>query len=91
LTARAGEPVTKDELIAAVWGGVVVEESNLKVHISALRKALNDGHDGKRYVVNIPRRGYCFVAPVLKSFEKGTSSRTTAPPSRADIRDHNLE
>src|SRR5271165_2611495 len=64
LTAKAGRPVTKDELIAAVWGGGVVEDSNLKVNVSALRKALGDGEDGNRYVANIPRRGYCFVAPV---------------------------
>ncbi len=76
LTARAGQPVTRDELAAAVWGGAVVEESNLRVNISALRKALGDGEDGNRYVANIPRRGYSFVAPVTvaKGFESVVSS-----------------
>jgi hypothetical protein len=55
LTARAGEPVPNGDLITAVWGGAAIEESNLKVHISALRKALRDGREGHRYIVHIPR------------------------------------
>jgi DNA-binding winged helix-turn-helix (wHTH) protein len=40
LVSAKGEVVTKDELMARVWSGLVVEESNIHVHISALRKAL---------------------------------------------------
>jgi DNA-binding winged helix-turn-helix (wHTH) protein len=40
-----------------------VEPENLKVQISALRRALRDGRDGNRFIINIPGRGYCFVAP----------------------------
>jgi predicted ATPase len=64
LVERAGTVVSKDELIARVWPTSVVEEINLRVHIAALRRALADGQDGQRYIVNIPQRGYSFIAPV---------------------------
>src|ERR1700741_1127603 len=64
LVERAGDLVSKDELIQRVWPNTIVEETNLKVHIAALRRALGDGRDGNRYVVNTPGRGYRFVAPV---------------------------
>lgn len=64
LIERAGEVVGKDELVTRAWPDTHVEESNLRVHIAALRKALGDGQPGQHYVVNVPGRGYCFVAPV---------------------------
>ena len=70
LVERVGEVLTRKELISRVWPDVTVEETNLRVHVTGLRKALGDGRDGARYVVNVPGRGYCFVAPV---------TRTTAP------------
>jgi DNA-binding winged helix-turn-helix (wHTH) protein len=64
LLERPGELVTKQELMARVWPNVFVEPANLSVHISALRRALRDGRDGGRFIINIPGRGYCFVAPI---------------------------
>src|SRR6266851_2162831 len=64
LVERPGELVSKRELIARVWPDTVVVEANLTVNVAALRRALGDGHDGNRYLVNVPGRGYCFVAPV---------------------------
>lgn len=63
LLEHAGTVVSNDELVRRVWPQSVVDESNLRVHISALRKALSDG-TGRTYIENIPLRGYCFVAPV---------------------------
>lgn len=48
LVERAGDLVSKEELIERVWPDTVVEESNLKVHIAALRRVLGDGRDGHR-------------------------------------------
>jgi predicted ATPase/DNA-binding winged helix-turn-helix (wHTH) protein len=70
LVERAGEVVTRAELISRVWPDVTVEEANLRVHIAGLRKALGDGREGARYVVNVPGRGYCFVAPATRSTEE---------------------
>jgi DNA-binding winged helix-turn-helix (wHTH) protein len=61
---RPGQLVTGQELVARVWQNLFVEPSNLTVQISALRRALRDGRDGNRFIINIPGRGYCFVAPI---------------------------
>ena len=64
LIGRPGEVVGKGELMARTWPGVTVEESSLRFHITQLRRALGDGQGSERYVVNVPGRGYCFVALV---------------------------
>jgi DNA-binding winged helix-turn-helix (wHTH) protein len=64
LLARAGELVSKQELMARVWPNVFVEPANLTVHMSALRRTLRDGRDGNRFIINVPGRGYSFVASV---------------------------
>ncbi|MDQ6685880.1 MAG: winged helix-turn-helix domain-containing protein, partial [Pseudomonadota bacterium] len=53
LVARRERIVPKDELIDVVWPGLVVEENNLQVQISALRKAL-----GAKAIATVPGRGY---------------------------------
>ncbi|MEO8488692.1 winged helix-turn-helix domain-containing protein [Pseudomonas sp.] len=60
LLETPGQFVSKAALIARVWPCSVVEENNLRVHIAALRRAL----DGARYILNEPQRGYCFAAPL---------------------------
>jgi predicted ATPase/DNA-binding winged helix-turn-helix (wHTH) protein len=64
LVERAGEVVTKDELFARVWPGLTVVESNLRAQVALVRKALRDGQAGARFLMNVPGRGYRFVAPV---------------------------
>ncbi len=66
LVEQAGTVVSKEQLIARVWPTSVVEEINLRVHIAALRRALGDGQNGLRYIINVPQKGYCFVAPVVQ-------------------------
>ena len=67
LVERPGEMLGKDELMARVWPNTFVEPANLTVHVAALRRALGDGRDGNRFIVNIPGRGYQFVAAVTAS------------------------
>src|SRR5260370_20555277 len=64
LLENAGEVVGKTELIARAWPDVTVEEGSLRVHLSALRKALGDGQFGNKYIANKPGHGYSFIAPV---------------------------
>lgn len=64
LCQRHGEVVATAELLAAAWPHQVVEESSVRVHIAALRKVLRDGQADRRYITNVPLRGYCLVAPV---------------------------
>ena len=64
LVEAGGAVLSREALVARVWPSTVVEETSLRVHIAALRKALGDGQDGRRYIVNVVGRGYAFVAPV---------------------------
>jgi predicted ATPase/DNA-binding winged helix-turn-helix (wHTH) protein len=82
LIESAGETIHKDLLIARTWPDTVVDEGGLRVHVAALRKALGDGQAGKRYIANIPGRGYSFVAPVAREQRQPA----TAPPDRAVVR-----
>src|SRR5256885_4885297 len=75
LVERSGEVVAKQELIARAWPQTFVEEANLKMQVSALRRALGDGQGGHRYVATVPGRGYNFVAPVSRE------EPARAPPS----------
>ena len=64
LVKNGGRDLTKDELLDQVWPGQVLEESNLTVNISAIRRALGERAAQPRYLVTIPGRGYRFVASV---------------------------
>jgi DNA-binding winged helix-turn-helix (wHTH) protein len=81
LVARAGELVRKQELMAHVWPDTFVEPANLTVHIAALRRALGDGRDGNRFLLNIPGRGYQFVAPVTRAENFGRFETATSAPT----------
>jgi TolB-like protein/cytochrome c-type biogenesis protein CcmH/NrfG len=61
LAIARGAIVTKGDLLRLVWPGLTVEENNLQVQISAVRKALQSGDAGQDYVVTVPGRGYRFV------------------------------
>lgn len=76
LMSRPNEVVSKWDLMSLVWPGTTVEETNLRFHVAALRKALGDGKDGARYITTLSGRGYCFVAPI---------SQIAAPNSQADV------
>src|SRR5258708_5559200 len=66
LLENAGEVVGKAELIARAWPDVTVEEGSLRVHLSALRKALGDGQFGNKYIASTQGHGYSFIAPVAR-------------------------
>jgi DNA-binding winged helix-turn-helix (wHTH) protein/tetratricopeptide (TPR) repeat protein len=69
LVERRGRVVTKDELFDTVWAGSFVEESNLTVSVSALRRVLGDRPSASQYIETVPKRGYRFVAPVREVAE----------------------
>lgn len=79
LVEASGCLVSKEELTARAWAGTTVEEGALRVSISLLRKALGEG-SGERYVVNVPGRGYAFVAPV-SFLEEDPPHEAARPPS----------
>jgi predicted ATPase/DNA-binding winged helix-turn-helix (wHTH) protein len=86
LVEHAGQVVSREELISRAWPRTFVEDANLKIQISALRRALGDGQGGHRYVVTVPGRGYSFVAPVsLEEHSQAALPATVMPATR-----HNL-
>jgi TolB-like protein/DNA-binding winged helix-turn-helix (wHTH) protein len=66
LVKRHGDLVSKDEIMAAVWPGTVVEDNNLTVQISALRRTLDRGRSGASCIQTVAGRGYRFVGPVTR-------------------------
>jgi DNA-binding winged helix-turn-helix (wHTH) protein len=69
-----GSLVTRDELMSRVWPGIVVAEENLKVQISALRKALGEDRD---FIRTEQGRGYRFIAAVRAIVARGAFQRPT--------------
>src|SRR5262249_54523414 len=85
LVEHAGETVTKEQLVARAWPSISVDETSLRAQIKALRRALEGGQGGCRYVVSIPGRGYRFVARVTRSDaegQPGVAVRVNNPPRR---------
>jgi DNA-binding winged helix-turn-helix (wHTH) protein len=79
LIERAGDLVSKDELMAAVWPHTVVDDGNLTVQISALRRVLDDGRLGGSSIQTVPGRGYRFVGAVA-SCDGAPEARVAAAP-----------
>ena len=69
LVERSGDVLGKEELMQLLWPNTFVEDNNLTVSISALRKVLGEGKDGVKFIETIPRRGYRFIAPVTRREE----------------------
>ena len=82
LIDRAGEVVDKRDLIAAVWPNTVVEETNLRVQITALRRALGDHETDSRYILNVPGRGYTFSGVLIREPSEALPSELTPTQER---------
>ncbi len=78
LAAHRERVVSKEELMAAVWGGAFVEEGVLSQAVHSLRKVLGDDARQPRYVQTIPKRGYRLVAPVIP---EGETEKGLPPPA----------
>ena len=81
LAGNPGRLLTKEHLMQAVWPDTVVEESNLTYNIFAIRKALGEGSDSDRYIETVPKRGYRFVAPVVRVEAGGRAPSTAREPA----------
>src|ERR1700754_1590204 len=81
LVNQAGRVVSRAELLSTLWADTNVVEGVLRTHVYNLRKVLGDGVGGMRYITSVAGRGYCFVAPVIRS--AGTLVTRTASPAPA--------
>ena len=80
LVEKGGHLLEKDELLKTVWPGSFVEEGNLSVTVSFLRKALNDDRGLHKYIETVSKRGYRFVADVREVGER----ESMPPPLQRD-------
>jgi predicted ATPase/DNA-binding winged helix-turn-helix (wHTH) protein len=87
LVDRPGQTLSNEELISLAWPETAVDSANLRVQVRALRRALGDGHAGARYIVNVPLRGYCFVAPVSRDAAALPSREVISDAEAADAPD----
>jgi DNA-binding winged helix-turn-helix (wHTH) protein/TolB-like protein/tetratricopeptide (TPR) repeat protein len=85
LIENAGRIVPKEEILNSVWKGQFVEESNLAVQISAIRRALGDRTDDPQFLMTIPGKGYQFVAPVTPTYESRDKPDVTDAGSSSAI------
>lgn len=67
LVENGNRLTTKEELMRKVWPDSFVEEANLTVNISALRKQLGETPNGQQYIETVPKKGYRFAVPVTHS------------------------
>jgi len=80
LVTRAGQPVSKDELLASVWTGTIVSDDALTSCVQELRRALEDNAKQPRFIETRPRRGYLFVAPLsATTIDDGADALTAFP------------
>jgi TolB-like protein/DNA-binding winged helix-turn-helix (wHTH) protein/Flp pilus assembly protein TadD len=79
LADQQGALLSKDEIMAAAWPGTVVEDNNLAVQISALRRILDRDRAEGSCIQTIPGRGYRFVAPVVRT--NSAAPPIAVPPS----------
>jgi DNA-binding winged helix-turn-helix (wHTH) protein/TolB-like protein/Flp pilus assembly protein TadD len=85
LVRRSGHLVTKDELFAEVWPNTFVQETNLTVNMSAVRKVLARTGDANEFIQTVPGRGYRFVAPVVaREMAPGTVFRMVSTDGDAE-------
>jgi DNA-binding winged helix-turn-helix (wHTH) protein len=75
LVEGAGNPISKDRLIESAWPGLAIEESNLAVQISALRRVFAEEPGGDGWIETLPRRGYRYAGPVAVK-EQGNQGAT---------------
>jgi DNA-binding winged helix-turn-helix (wHTH) protein/tetratricopeptide (TPR) repeat protein len=85
LVRNAGRVVLKDGLMQEVWPDTFVEENNLTVTISALRKILGEGASVQHYIHTVPRRGYRFAARVHQSVESAPVIQRRPDEGSSDI------
>ena len=78
--------VSKDDLIASVWGGRIVSESTLTSRINAARNAVGDSGQKQQLIRTIPRKGLRFIGVVHTQVDDNTPTQATDPPSD-EIRD----
>src|SRR5215469_16121933 len=86
LLERPGDLVSRNEIMAAAWPGTVVEDNNLNVQISTLRRVLDQDRSQGSCIQTVPARGYRFVAPVTRVEADARAAIRTLPVDSDQLR-----
>ena len=78
LVERAGHLVEKEELISALWPDSFVEEANVAQHVWTIRKTLGEADHGGPFIETVPKKGFRFVAPVVRKSRRDEESSVSA-------------
>ena len=78
--------VTKDDLIASVWGGRIVSDSTLTSRLTAVRKAVGDSGERQNLIRTIARKGIRFIGDVSEQSESSGAQAATQPPASNTLR-----
>ncbi len=85
LAGAKGQVVSRGELMAELWPGRIVEEGNLYVHVSGLRKALDEHGEGHNYIITVPGCGYRLAGLPGRTSERLTESSALSLPDKPSI------
>ena len=93
LVENRGQLVEKDDLMREIWPNTIVEENNITVSMSILRKRLGEDRAGREFIETVPRRGYRFVAEVteISADSKSTGTAIEHTSSETSPRDSAIE
>jgi DNA-binding winged helix-turn-helix (wHTH) protein/TolB-like protein len=96
LVQNSGRLLTKDQIMQTIWSESIVEEGNLTVAISAIRKTLAEKEPGVQYIETVPKKGYRFTAavreveeapaPALPRFDVAISAAKETPGRQEVLR-----
>src|SRR3954471_3852839 len=73
LASKPGRLITKEELLESIWPDVLVSDASIKVCVSEVRKALDDGAKTPQYIETVHRRGYRFIGIGSSKSSEGTA------------------
>src|ERR1700760_4340785 len=87
LVRTRGHLVTREDLMKSIWPDSFVEDTNLTVNISVLRKVLGEAPDGRPYIETVPRRGYRFHGRMVEDGPATAAGESPASPATAPGRE----
>ena len=92
LIEMRGQLVMKEDLMREIWPDSIVEENNITVSMSTLRKTLGDDQLTRKFIETVPRRGYRFLAEVTEvSTERPAANVARRPDTQTESQDETID
>jgi len=92
LVEMRGQLIVKEDLMKEIWADAIVEENNITVSMSILRKTLGEDRSRPQFIETIPRQGYRFIAEVTEVSSQPTATKATRPtPIETPVEDEQID